>query len=337
MSASTPSTRVDATPTSSAEETQRLQAAAAWHARMEGGAAAAEDWSTFTEWLADARNRTAFDAVDAAANEAVEILSLNRELAVTTSPPPGLMRAFSTRAFLGMAGIAAAVLIAVAARPDLFKPTTPDLIATAAGERRDVTLADGSTVHLNTNTTLAVAMNATARTVRLERGEALFDVVPDTAHPFHVAVGDRTVRVVGTAFNVLRHEGRIAVTVAHGNVDVAGGDANDAVRLAPGDQYAAREGAQTYTIAKTDPAVVTAWRDGRVVFMDTPLSDVASELSRYYARPVVIQDPAVAVLRFSGILKIEEQMATVRRLEAFLPITVKQSGDEVTLEQGTSR
>ncbi len=328
---------MSARPTTAAE-TDRLQTAAAWHARLEGGAASIEDWDAFTQWLeADPRNRTAYDAVDAAANEAVELLSVNREIAIAALPPPGATRRSSTRVFLGMAGVAVAALLAVIARPDLFVPGTPEIVATGAGERQDVTLADGSTVHLNTNTKLSVTMSAETRNVRLEQGEAMFNVAGDAAHPFHVAVGDRTVRVVGTAFNVLRHEGRITVTVEHGNVNVADHGAGAEVPLTAGDQYAAREGARAYQVAKIDPAMVTAWRDGRVVFMNEPLSEVANTLSRYYGRPVVVQDAEIAALRFSGILKIEDQMTTVRRLEALLPITVKERGDEVRLEKGTSR
>lgn len=321
-----------------AAETERLEVAAAWHTRLEGGAAAIAEWEAFTQWLeADPRNRTAYDAVDSAAAEAVELLSTNREIAVATHPPRGMTRRFSTRIFLGMTGVAAAALIAVVAKPDLFMPGNPETIATSAGERRDVTLTDGSTVHLNTNTKLSVTMTAQARSVRLEQGEAMFNIARDTAHPFRVSVGDRTVRVVGTAFNVLRHKGQVTVTVEHGQVNVSDHAAGDEVPLAEGDQYTAREGARAYQVAKIDPAIVTAWRNGRVVFVNATLSEVVTNLSRYYGRPVVVQDPEVAALRFSGILKIEDQMTTVRRLEALLPITVKESRDEVRLERGTSR
>jgi transmembrane sensor len=319
-------------------ETERLQMAAAWHARLEGGASAEPDLEAFTAWLeADTRNRTAFDAVDGAANEAVELLSLNRELAAASLPPAPAMQRISTRLFLGMAALAAAVLIAVVARPDFFMPAEREVIATAAGERRDVTLADGSTVHLNTSTQIAVTMNGRTRSVQLAQGEALFEVAHDAVRPFDVAVGDREVRVVGTAFNILRHDGRITVTVERGVVDVRTEGARADVRLQVGDQYAAREGTPTYQVAKIDPAIVSAWRDGRAVFTDATLSEVASDLSRYYGRPIVVPDPEVARLRFSGILKIEDQLTTVRRLEALLPIVVTENANEVRLERGTSK
>ncbi len=312
--------------------------AVAWHARLEGGPAADGDWESFTAWLeADPLNRDAFDAVDAAAVDTAKILARHSNLAFTPMAPPPAMLRFSSRAFLGMAGIAAFVLAAVIARPDFFMPQEREVISTAAGERREISLADGSKVHLNTNTQVAVTMSGRARGVTLERGEALFDVVRDAARPFDVTVGDRNVRVVGTAFNVLRHDGRITVTVERGEVDVGADGARDNVRLSAGDQYAAREGTRTYQVAKIDPAIASAWRDGRAVFTNATLSEVASDLSRYYGRPIVVRDPQVAATRFSGILKIEDQLTTVRRLEALLPIVVTENGDEVRLERGTSK
>lgn len=323
MSASVPSTA----------ETERLQAAADWHTRLEG-ASPDGDWDGFTAWLeSDPRNRVAFDAVDGAASEAVELLSLNRELVVAATPA----RRMSSRAFLGIAGLAAAVLVAIVARPDLFSAQEWDTISTPAGERLDVQLADGSSVHLNTNTEISVSLTGRSREVRLARGEALFEVLSDAARPFKVTVGDRDVRVVGTTFNVLRHDGRITVTVEQGKVEVRAQGHRGNVRLGAGDQYAAREGVAAYQVAKIDPSTAAAWRSGRAVYTNAPLSEVASDLSRYYGRPIVVGDAETGALKFSGILKIEDQMTTLRRLEALLPVVVAENANEVRLQRGSSR
>ena len=315
-------------------EQERLNMAASWHARLEGGPAAEGDWEAFTAWLeVDPLNRLAFDAVDAAAIEAVAA-SRHSDFSFPARAP---QRRLATRALLGFAGLAAAVLVAVIARPDVFLPAERDVIATASGERREVSLADGSTVHLNTNSQLAAMIGRRSRRVQIEQGEAMFEVAPDTTRPFQVAAGDQTVTVVGTAFNVMRHAGRITVSVERGQVDVESPGTRGKVRLGVGDQYTARDGAPGYELAKIDPAIASAWRDGRAVFTDATLSQVASDLSRYYTRPIVVRDPVVASLRFSGILKVEDQMATLRRLETLLPIAVADGGDEVRLERGTSK
>jgi transmembrane sensor len=70
-------------------------------------------------------------------------------------------------------------------------PSTP--YSTAVGETRQITLADGTRVTLNTNTRLYVSFSQRAREVMLERGEATFDVAsPATAPPFNVVAGQRT-------------------------------------------------------------------------------------------------------------------------------------------------
>lgn len=324
-------------PASSTAETERLQAAADWHTRLEG-ASPDGDWDGFTAWLeSDPRNRIAFDAVDGAASEAVDLLSLNRELVVGAMPAPPAARRLSSRTFLGIAGLAAVALVTIVARPDLFSAQEWETLSTPAGERLDVQLADGSSVHLNTSTEISVSLSGRSRDVRVAKGEALFEVLTDADRPFNVTVGDREVRVVGTAFNVLRHDGRITVTVERGKVDVRGQGPRSNVRLGAGDQYAAREGGAAYQVAKIDPSTAAAWRSGRAVYNNAPLSEVASDLSRYYGRPIVVGDAETGALRFSGILKIEDQMTTLRRLEALLPVVVAENANEVRLQRGTSR
>jgi transmembrane sensor len=324
-----------------------MEAAAAWHARLAGDASE-NDWEAFTAWLeADPQNRHAFDAVDAAAVLATEVLAAE-VLATHTAArapqptaeiiPMRAPRAKAVRRAWWPAGIAAALLIGV-----LFyafnAPPKGEQIATAIGQSREVKLADGSTVHLNTNTVVTVLIGHGTRGARLEKGEALFEVAPDAAHPFNVAVGDRNVHVVGTAFNIVRYDGRIAVTVKHGTVEVGPetGIGPAKVALHPGDQYVGREGAPDYKLGKIDPAVVGGWQQGQLVFDDAPLSQVAADLNRYFAKPIVIEDAAVNNLRFSGVLKIDDELVMVQRLAAFVPITMHVKADQVILERGASK
>jgi transmembrane sensor len=91
---------------------------------------------------------------------------------------------------------------------------------TDVGERRSITLADGSTVDLNARSKLRVEFSDKERRVELLDGQALFQVAKDKNRPFIVASGDATVRAVGTQFDVYRKANGTTVTVIEGRVAV---------------------------------------------------------------------------------------------------------------------
>jgi transmembrane sensor len=94
------------------------------------------------------------------------------------------------------------------------------LYATDIGERRSITLADGSTVDLNARSRLRVEFSGKERRVELLDGQALFQVAKDKNRPFIVASGEATVRAVGTQFDVYRKANGTTVTVLEGRVAV---------------------------------------------------------------------------------------------------------------------
>jgi transmembrane sensor len=139
--------------------------------------------------------------------------------------------------------------------------------------------------------------------------------------------------VVGTEFDVLRHDGRLRVTVRRGVVSVQSPDETsraEPIVLRAGDQLDHREGERAWVLQKVDPEAAFAWRRGDLVYRDQALADVVEDLNRYFETPVSVTGPA-ASLRFSGVLKIDSQEAVVRRLQAFLPITAARKGEELTL------
>jgi transmembrane sensor len=91
---------------------------------------------------------------------------------------------------------------------------------TDIGERRSITLADGSTVDLNVRSRIRIEFSSGERDVELLDGQALFQVAKDKNRPFIVRSGDATVRAVGTEFDVYRKENGTTVTVLEGRVAV---------------------------------------------------------------------------------------------------------------------
>jgi transmembrane sensor len=216
--------------------------------------------------------------------------------------------------------------------PTPTEPPPAQVYETARAQPREVALADGSKIHLNGASKLEVRFEPGRRTAVLDKGEAAFEVAHDTARPFLIAAGDRTVRVVGTQFNVLRHEGDLTVTVREGIVTVGGQDdpAPTDVRLAAGQQLRHHEGASSSEVTKVEPDDAFAWRRGVLVYHDRPLSEVSADLDRYVATPVRV-DPSAVGIRFTGVLRVDTEEAMVKRLETFLPITAERTDNEIRL------
>jgi transmembrane sensor len=121
------------------------------------------------------------------------------------------------RRFLAVA--ASAVMVALAGGVWWQSARYP-LYSTDIGERRSITLADGSTVDLNARSKLRVEFSKNERRVELLDGQALFQVAKDKNRPFIVASGEATVRAVGTQFDVYRKDSGTTVTVLEGRVAV---------------------------------------------------------------------------------------------------------------------
>lgn len=313
------------------------QVAVDWFVRLQGDAAL-EDWTAFQAWLEA-------DPVHAAAYDQVEALWVDLDdappIEAAEPPPSHNVVAFPRRprrptrrlVWAGVATAAAAAVV-VAVLPQLTRPAYTDY-ETRRGETREVALADGSKLTLGSGTSLRVRLGRAQRDVTLADGEATFDVAHLESRPFVVAVADRQVRVLGTEFNILSHDDRLAVTVRRGVVSVSGGG-DGAVRLTKGQQLVHTQGAATSRVRTTDPDAVFAWKSGKLVYRETPLPDVVADLNRYAAVPIRV-DPSAASVKVSGVLLIDKEAAMVRRLELFAPIVGQRSAGEIVLKAKATR
>jgi transmembrane sensor len=205
--------------------------------------------------------------------------------------------------------------------------------ATAIGERRSVTLADGSQLDLSGGSRVTVDLQPRTRRLSMSAGEVAFTVVHDARRPFVVAVGDRQVRDLGTEFDILRSGSRIDVTVRQGQVEVAAPDVANAppVALGAGRQWLHDEDTGATSVQDVVPDEVFAWKQGRLIYRDQPLRVVVEDLNRYFPHAVKIDDERVAALRFTGVLAVDGEEATIRRLVALLPISATREGDATVL------
>jgi transmembrane sensor len=225
-----------------------------------------------------------------------------------------------------------------------------DAVTTDVGELRTLTLEDGTRVHLNTNTRLLVRYDEQQRSLRLEGGEALFEVAKDPARPFVVAADGRQIRALGTEFVVRDDVHELAVTLVEGKVVVSPLPLAAAVSSLPtaGEPAApASPGQGAFTLLpgerltfiptaspKIDrPALerVTAWQRGQVALDNTALTDAAAEMNRYSRRHIVIDDPRVAAIHVSGIFQAGDSDNFAQAVAATYPLQVIHQGRRIEL------
>ena len=200
----------------------------------------------------------------------------------------------------------------------------------AGANVRHVTLSDGSQVELNLGSELVFASYKNERRVTLKKGEAFFDVSHDTRHPFVVRAGQGQVRVTGTRFNVWMYQDQVRVTLLEGSVLVASNQAlaQNNSRLSPGMQASYKAGdfqAQVRDIAPDDNSL--AWRNGKLVLDNLPLTDALPLINRYLDRPVMLADNSTGALRIGGIYNLNEVKNLVPSLPKVLPVYLTQNKD----------
>jgi len=292
---------------------QALEEAAGWVVRLQAEEPSEADALAFDAWLAAApANARAYDAVVRTARE----FDVNADAVRETLRERRPARPRLGRFYLAAGALAATVAVVALVVPTLSPKPTTEVYATRTGEHRTVKLADGSRLDLNGATRLRVTLRRDERDVVLDEGQALFDVAADKRRPFLIAAGDRTVRVVGTQFDVRRRAGRLSVTVTRGTVEVAptGQGAGQVFRLHPGQRLDHEEGASLAQLSAAAPDQALGWRSGRLVYRDQPLAGVVADLNAEFAKPIRIADPSLAATPISGVLILDDEAAVVRRL-----------------------
>jgi transmembrane sensor len=315
----------------------RLAHASDWFARLGADGLLSDDEAlAFDAWLsADPLNAEAFDAVTATAQafeSAADQLLAGLELENTRR---ARRLAMGRRGFLAAAGgLAAAIAAAVIVVPSVL-PDPVQTYATGVGERRSVTLADGSTVDLNAQTRLTVSFSHGERHVTLPEGEAIFDVAKDTSRPFTIDAGRYAVRVVGTQFDVRNRPEGLSVAVSRGIVEVrptadASSERGHVWRLYRGQRFKVAAGGQAQ-LDQVAPEDAFAWRAGRMIYRSEPLSAVVADLNREFHQPIRIVDASLKDLPITGVLVLDNQADVVHRLTLMLPVSAVPSEQGVLL------
>jgi transmembrane sensor len=179
--------------------------------------------------------------------------------------------------------------------------------AVPKGKVLHLSLSDGSQVWLNAETKFQYPEKFSSgdREVYLE-GEAFFEVKKDPSRPFKIHSGKLTTTVLGTSFNIKSYgtDDVNEVAVITGKVSVSRTDADNRsseVMLQPGQKAVLTK--STGNLSKelfTDMSHYTSWRNGKLIFENTPIDDVVSSLERYYNIEIILESDALQSCRVTA-------------------------------------
>lgn len=227
-------------------------------------------------------------------------------------------RPLTRRVMLGGAiAASAAGAVYVGRHPPLgLWPSWSELAAdyrTETGEQRRISLADSVSVDMNTQTGIAVGQAASdAVQIELISGEAVIATMPAAWKAVVVTSGDGRVSATRAKFNLSNDGYSVCVTCLDGDVQVTHQTA--AVSLTAGQQVTYdRDGLRA--IVASDPAAVTAWQEGRLVFRATPLTDVITQVNRYRRGRIILMNAGLGTKLFSAVFHIRNVDSVVGQIE----------------------
>jgi len=310
--------------------------AAAWIWRLDGLSAGAHDQREFQAWLRlDPRHQRAMDELSKVWSELDWLARTKPSTSAFVAGDELTLPARRGRHVWWLA--AAAVMAVVIAGVGWIQHGSEfQTLQTAVGQQRNVLLADGSVVTLNTNTVVTTDLRRRERQIYLRKGEAHFQVAHDRSRPFLVHAGDAVVRAVGTEFEVrLREDQHVDVLVNEGRVEVqasAGTRAATSQSVRAPTVHALSAGEQLST-ANSDVAIMAlspvklstqlAWREGAIVFDGESLSAAVADIERYTDARIVVSDARVGELQVGGRFRTGDVQGFLDGLQAALPVVVR--------------
>ncbi|WP_417359747.1 FecR family protein [Galbibacter sp.] len=209
------------------------------------------------------------------------------------------------------------------------------------GRRSKIVLSDGTKVWLNSGTkfTYPVVFNGKDREVLLMEGEAIFDVVHDSKHPFKVLSEGQTIEVLGTVFNVSNYpdDKDVKTVLKSGSVQISHKfdsffESSKKVKITPGTMAVYSKDNTRIETMEVDVENYFSWREGALVFKNNTLKYIMKKLDRYYNVTINFQESAMEEETFSGYLNlknsIESVLTTLQQASSF-NYEIKENGSIV--------
>lgn len=312
-----------------------------WFTLMQSGSVSETQPRELQQWLqAHSAHQKAYDQYaliwqDLGNLPAQEIAALKRSVKPSLIESvrelfAGLSRLNPTSQFgLALASVAIfAIVIIVGLRPEKIAVQE---FATAVGEVKKVTLADGSEITLGAKSQLKAWATNKERRIVLVSGQAFFKVAKNPQRPFWVEAGETTVRVVGTQFDVRKGSDRTRVAVLEGIVNVAIVNASGAnkstnttpIVLTAGQQVTRLNTGSFEAVNTISVPELESWRNGRLIYLRTSLADVVADANRYFNGSITLGSKNLADLKVTAAVSTDQIDALTDMLASSLPVVLQ--------------
>lgn len=209
------------------------------------------------------------------------------------------------------------------------------------GKRTRITLSDNSTIWLNSGSKLVypVCFDEKKREVFLE-GEAVFEVSPDQAHPFHVLSRNLEIKVLGTVFDVSAYadDSIVNTVLEHGSVELiykgASMFGSTKEKMVPGMLAMYDPNSKSLEQKSVNTKDYTSWKDGYLIMEKKSLGSIVKKLSRYYNVSIQIENQDLADETFTGQLDLRNTAMQVLELIAeTMDIELQQAGHQIKIRK----
>ena len=338
--------------------------AAAWIARLSSDQLTSEDKHRFSCWLSTSpEHKLAFDQMSALwgsldnvrfLSSAKDMLESDNKQALNVpipeiksteklTPAPSFWtkgKGLAAASFI-LAAMLAVIIPLVSPLPEAPSHQVQAVVeilkySTVIGERRKVTLNDGSVMELNTDSVVEVRFDRKKREISLLKGEVYFDVAKDRTRPFVVNTGNGEVKAIGTAFNINRYADKTIVTVTEGTVAVRNIQQNEMSSkpsyVSPNQKIVIDESGLGRILA-TSRGENIEWMSNTVVFDDMPLPVALAEIGRYLPFDIRLIDPSLSQVKVSGTFSLGSPQATLEAIVATFNLSKTETGGGIELRQ----
>lgn len=300
-----------------------------WLTKQEFGALDETETADFEAWLSQSQHhRVAYWRMKALWQDSERLVALRSPMRQPRAPIA------KSRVWPKVAATFA-LAAAVGAGAWLTTLDKPRSYSTVLGERKTITLSDGSQIDLNTKSVLRIA--SSQREAWLDSGEAYFQIAHDASRPFVVHAAGHRVLDLGTKFLVRKDARKLEVSLVEGRAQIDAADPNGRERpaiLTPGDVAIAT--ADTISVTrKSAPTLADAlgWRRGVLIFHYVPLADAVATFNRYNREQIVITDPSIGRVTVLGTFPVNDVSAFARVAKEVFGLNVARRNNDILISR----